>query len=105
MTLLTVMVQHAGGDLSACKTLGRSTDCRHRFCLITLNTARHWLSDSKGISVRVRFSGASKSAKRNMVTTRDCDEWIAVDRGAEHPNHEKAARALKFDGCGRGNIL
>jgi len=40
-----------------------------------------------------------------MVTTRDCDEWIAVDRGEDHPNHEKAGRALKFDGCGRGNIL
>jgi hypothetical protein len=48
---------------------------------------------------------ANTNATVLMVTTRDCDEWTAVDRGADHPNHEKAACALKFDGCGRGNIL
>jgi len=31
-----------------------------------------------------------------MVTTRDCDEWIAVDRGEDHPNHEKAGVRLSL---------
>jgi len=65
---------------------------------------RRWTHLMNGAVMRANVVTSEFTSGEN-ISEEAIREALSVDRRADHPNHEKAGCALKYDGCGRGNIL